>query len=718
MVVMRMNNWIKRIVVVGIILMPIGLLQAHAEKDPNKKDSKVVAALDSDSDSTRKDPESKVSKSDDAKPEKDDDAAKDNESPEVKDDDTEPAEMHDDPNPSVVIDSDDDFLSPLFTGPDEIPPFEEMITHEAIPLPDYYMNESLRDMVEHLVTQLRAGCSEDFYTFLLVGPQHAGKKTLAASIATQAGYDFQLVDVKVLVAWVEGKGVSFIDKLFGTIRNLENPTIVYFDGLDQLIRVDEDKYRDLYKLFWNEIKDAVRINSNLFFMTSAPRAKALNPYLASQFIGSSLSLNLPDQGCRQYIIEQTAKKMGKTIAPEVSKEYASLTHEWSAKDLQCMVKKTSSFLFRRIEEPGDGITKEQLHRSYEALKRIKYVHAPSSVGLKDLYLSDKESEKVAKVIKVLRKTRHNKADGRTLILYGPPGVGKTTLARAIANESGHEFMPFVAANFVTRYQGSGSEKIKKIFTEAKAKRCPVVIFIDELEAIAPSKEVNNRTISYQNTARTLWTELDDCKYNHPNIFIIAAVNDYKSLDKRIQGRFRKFLKLDLPEKEARKKIIAIQARQFDKIIPESLCATFAGKTKGWSGRNLSEMVQEAASMTHAVGITSDALYKAYEQINEARKAAQDSFYTRHKTFIKGTAHFVATTAGSYVLHLALNKAKKMYDERNRSYKKEGLELVKATIRERLVPLAVMWASQRVLLSADSTIKYLRYLFDFAAFARV
>jgi SpoVK/Ycf46/Vps4 family AAA+-type ATPase len=144
-----------------------------------------------------------------------------------------------------------------------------------------------------------------------------------------------------------------------------------------------------------------------------------------------------------------------------------------------------------------------------------------------------------------------------LILHGPPGNGKSTYAKKIAQEIGSLFFEVSAPSIVTTYQGSGSENINNIFNDAIKDQLEtnkkVIIFIDEIDAIASTKI--KRSIDSKSATQALWLNLDKIKKN-PNIFVIMATNHFKDLNPTLLDRFGdNIIEIPNPDKNMRKEIL-------------------------------------------------------------------------------------------------------------------------------------------------------------------
>ena len=210
-----------------------------------------------------------------------------------------------------------------------------------------------------------------------------------------------------------------------------------------------------------------------------------------------------------------------------------------------------------------------------------------------------------------------------VLLTGPPGTGKTMLAKAIANSTSATFLGLVGSELAQKYIGEGGRLVRELFDLAKEKS-PSIIFIDEIDSIG-SKRLDSSTSGDREVQRTLMqllSEMDGFESNQ-NVKIIAATNRPELLDKALlrPGRFDRIIEIGLPDRDARENILQIITKQMpldNSLILEKI----AYKTEGFSGAELKALVMEAgikAISEEKANVSENNFSEALQLIVENRK---------------------------------------------------------------------------------------------------
>ena len=227
-----------------------------------------------------------------------------------------------------------------------------------------------------------------------------------------------------------------------------------------------------------------------------------------------------------------------------------------------------------------------------------YVKSAEGIKFDDVAGEDEAKENLAEIVNYLHDPKKYQEIGASMpkgvLLVGPPGTGKTMLAKAVAGEANVPFFSMSGSEFVEMFVGMGASKVRDLFKQAKEK-APCIVFIDEIDAIGKKRDGQiGGNDEREQTLNQLLTEMDGFEGN-TGVIILAATNRPESLDPALTrpGRFDRRVPVELPDLKGREAILKVHARKI-KVAEDVDFNKVARMASGASGAELANIVNEAA----------------------------------------------------------------------------------------------------------------------------
>ncbi len=251
-----------------------------------------------------------------------------------------------------------------------------------------------------------------------------------------------------------------------------------------------------------------------------------------------------------------------------------------------------------------------------------YVQSTQGIHFADVAGEDEAKESLQEIVDYLHNPEKYTEAGASMpkgiLLVGPPGTGKTMLAKAVAGESNVPFFSISGSEFVEMFVGMGASKVRDLFAQAKEK-APCIVFIDEIDAIGQKRSSGNMggNDEREQTLNQLLTEMDGFEGNN-GVIILAATNRPESLDPALTrpGRFDRRVPVELPDLAGREAILKVHAKKI-KTADDVNFHTIARMASGASGAELANIINEAALRAvrdHRVIVTEADLEESIEVV--------------------------------------------------------------------------------------------------------
>ena len=483
---------------------------------------------------------------------------------------------------------------------------------------------------------------------LLHGPPGCGKTTIANALAGDLKVPFINISAPSVVSGMSGESEKKIRELFEEAKTLA-PCIIFFDEIDAITPKREGAQREMERRIVAQMLtciDELSIDKTngapVIIIGATNRPDSLDPALrrAGRF-DREICLNVPNEASRYHIL----KKMTATLKTDGELNFqtlAKMTPGYVGADLKALTAAAGICAIKRISNtlsdddiPVEGIDTEGLlkmstiqhfllkHPSPLTLEQL----APLAITYEDFLTALPTIQPTAKregfatvpdvtwesvgalthirielnmaIVQPIRNPGIYEKVGihapAGVLMWGPPGCGKTLLAKAVANESRANFISIKGPELLNKYVGESEKAIRQVFTRARAS-VPCVIFFDELDALVPRRD-SSLSESSSRVVNTLLTELDGLN-DRKGIFVIGATNRPDMIDPAMlrPGRLDKTLFIELPNASERleilKTVIHVNKTPLDPTIDLSVIA-HDERCRNFSGADLSALIREA-----------------------------------------------------------------------------------------------------------------------------
>ena len=256
-----------------------------------------------------------------------------------------------------------------------------------------------------------------------------------------------------------------------------------------------------------------------------------------------------------------------------------------------------SYLSQKLMDKAGGGAGSMMFGLGKSNAKI-YVKSSDGIRFSDVAGEDEAKENLSEIVDYLHNPEKYREIGANMpkgvLLVGPPGTGKTMLAKAVAGEANVPFFSMSGSEFVEMFVGMGASKVRDLFRQAKEK-APCIVFIDEIDAIGKKREGNVMgNDEREQTLNQLLTEMDGFESNN-GVIILAATNRPDSLDPALTrpGRFDRRVPVELPDLKGREEILKVHAKKI-RISDDVDFTQIARMASGASGAELANIINEAA----------------------------------------------------------------------------------------------------------------------------
>jgi transitional endoplasmic reticulum ATPase len=452
---------------------------------------------------------------------------------------------------------------------------------------------------------------------LLYGPPGTGKTLLAKAVANESGANFFSISGPEIFSKFYGQTEENLRKIFEEAEK-NAPSIIFIDEIDAIAPKRENvtgevEVRTVSQLL--TLMDGLKSRGKVIVIAATNRPNSLDPALrrAGRF-DREIEIPVPDRDGRLEIFKIHTRNM--PLDKDVDLNWlADVTHGYVGADIMAVCKEAALSALRRVLPEIKWKTQEELPKEVieklvvkkedfenalrvvepsamrEVLVEIPKVKWEDIGGLEDVKQQLREMvEWPLKNPEAFKRLGIQPPKG--ILLYGPPGCGKTLIAKAVANESGVNFISVKGPEVLSMWVGESERKIREIFKRAK-QVAPAIIFLDEIDALAPRRGTYTGTHVTETVVSQLLTEISGIE-ELKGVVIIAATNRPDLVDPALlrPGRIDRFVFIPPPDEKARLQILKVHTKNTP-LAKDVDLNEIAKRTEGFSGADLEALVRES-----------------------------------------------------------------------------------------------------------------------------
>ncbi|MGP8319633.1 MAG: CDC48 family AAA ATPase [Methanosarcinaceae archaeon] len=494
---------------------------------------------------------------------------------------------------------------------------------------------------------------------LLHGPPGTGKTMIAKAVVSETDANFISISGPEIVSKYYGESEQKLREMFEEAQR-DAPSIIFIDEIDSIAPkrgeiTGEVERRVVAQLL--SLMDGLQSRGEIVVIAATNRPNSIDEALrrGGRF-DREIDIGIPDRNGRLEILYVHTRGMPLEDDLDLEK-IADITHGFVGADLSSLCKEAAMHAVRKIL-PKINIEEENIPPEVmdelkvtkndfdEALKVIE----PSAmrevfvevayVNWNDIGGLDKSKQELIEAVEWPLKYPElfnavNTKPPRGIMLFGPPGTGKTMLAKAIASESEANFISIKGPEMLSKYVGESERAVREIFRKAK-QAAPTIIFFDEIDSIAPHRGTGSDSYVTERVVSQILAEMDGIE-DLKDVVIVAATNRLDMVDPALlrPGRFDRLICITVPDRQSRKKIFEIHL-EGKPIADDINLSELADMTDGYVGADIEAICREATMLALREIVTPDI------SKDEMLKIVQDIRVTKNH-FRHAVSHVKPTT---------------------------------------------------------------------------
>jgi transitional endoplasmic reticulum ATPase len=455
---------------------------------------------------------------------------------------------------------------------------------------------------------------------LLYGPPGCGKTLIARAIAQETEAHFFSVSGPEVIHKFYGESEAHLRKIFEEATR-KGPGIVFLDEIDAIAPQREKVVGDVEKRVVAQLlalMDGLTQRQNVIVIAATNIPNALDPALRRPGrFDREIAIPIPDRNGRQEILDIHSR--GMPLADDVDMVHlAEITHGFVGADLEALCREGAMICLRRILPDVDF---NRMQIPYEQLGRLE-IHMedfllalrevePSAIREVFIEVPDIRWDDIGGHATIKQRLveavewplkypelfeRAGTSPPKGILVTGPPGCGKTLLAKAIASESNANFISVKGPALISKFVGESEQQIREVFKKAR-QAAPCIMFFDEIDALVPTRSAAGGDSHVAERALSQFLAEFDGIDELKGVLVLGATNRVDMLDAAVlrPGRFDEIIEIQLPDREDREAIFAVHLRK-KPLEPGIDPRELAELTEGFSGAEIASVCNRAALM--------------------------------------------------------------------------------------------------------------------------
>ena len=487
---------------------------------------------------------------------------------------------------------------------------------------------------------------------LLYGPPGCGKTLLAKALANEINAHFLVINGPEIMSKYYGQSEENLRNVFDEAEK-NAPAIIFIDEVDAIAPKRENVTGEVERRVVSQLltlMDGLKSRGRVVVIAATNIPNAIDPALRRPGrFDREIEIGVPDAEGRKEILLIHTRGMSMTKDVDLDK-LAAITHGYVGADIAALTKEAAMKTLRRvipkIHGETEGISQEILDQllvtmddfmqAYQEVEpsgmREAFVEV-SNVKWEDIGGLEPVKQELQEAVELpLKNPEVFKKLGieapRGILLYGPPGCGKTLLAKAVASESEANFIAVRGPELLSKWVGESEEGVRRIFRRAR-QVAPCIVFFDEIDAIAGTRGEEVGTKVTERVVNQILTEIDGIE-KLERVTVVAATNRPDLLDAALlrPGRFDSLIEIPMPDREARLSIFKVHTRNMP--LKGVNLEDVAAKTEGFTGADIAALCREAGMFAiredvNAETVEAQHFEKALEKLRQTRFAEQQTF---------------------------------------------------------------------------------------------